>query len=371
MNFTENISLLIKPVSGDCNLQCEYCFYKRVNKIYEYTDKHFMKEEILECLISQYLNLAYPVAVFVWQGGEPLMRGIDFFKNAISLMQKFGRKGHIISNAIQTNGLLINDEYAKLFLDFKFLVGISLDGTFQINNKYRGNTFDKILNGIDILRKFNVDFNILTVVSKANVNSAKEIYQFFKKNEFLYVQFIPCLTENKDTQYSSEYSISPEEYGRFLCELFDEWIKDKTKINIRLFDNVLETYLNIEQTCCQFKERCGSYVVIEFNGDVYPCDFFVYPEWKFGNIANTSLDEILKSTVYKEFCAYKSFLPKQCNECKWKFICNGGCLKTRYINGSIYDIDYFCEGYKIFFEHTRSNFEEISIRFKKNKILKH
>jgi len=329
-----------------------------------------MSIETLENLILQYLSFCHPYTSFAWQGGEPLLMGLDFFEQAMNLMKKHAKPGHMLGNSIQTNGISIDKNWAEFFHQYNFLVGISLDGPEDIHNRFRTNSFKKVMKAIDLFKQYHVEYNILTVVSKSNVNCVQEVYKFFRKNKFEYLQFIPCIEETEEKQKTAAYTISAEKYGRFICQLFDEWLKDGCpEVHVRLFDNILEYYLGQELTNCQFKEYCGSYVVVEYNGDIYLCDFFVYPEWKIGNITEKSLSEIVSDEKFQEFSKKKSFLSQECKNCKWKSICHGGCSRTRFFcKKSFTDLDFFCSSYKMFFEHTTTTFEKLAKQIKGGKL---
>lgn len=359
----EPLGLLIKPASGDCNLACQYCFYLRSSNVYPEAKKHRMSEKVLEEMIKQTLETNHPVASFAWQGGEPLLMGLEFFEKAVELMKNHG-KGHSVSNGLQTNGILLDEKWAKFFVKYHFLLGVSLDGPKSTHDKFRPNTFDRVWQGIEALRENKVEFNILTVVNSDNATRPEEVYDFFTSSGLQHLQFIPCMEETEALQKSSPCTITPEQYGEFLCRLFDRWIKDGyPDIHVRFFDNVLEHYLGLVPGSCQMRDKCGAYVVIEYNGDVFPCDFFVYPEWKLGNIFEKPLGEIVKGDLFKKFADSKVTLRKRCRRCRWIKICCGGCSRTRYFRRqSFSDLDYFCKAYQTFFEHSADRLKDISKR---------
>lgn len=359
--------LLIKPTSGDCNINCMYCFYRRVKEIYPGRDGvHVMPENVLECLIYDLLSYNFSTSVFSWQGGEPTLAGLDFFKTVVDLQKKYGHRGQVIGNSIQTNGILINKDWAQFLAKYKFLVGISLDGPEDAHNYYRQNSYKRVMDAIEILKEYNVEFNILTVVSEANVRRGREIYQFFRKNGFSYLQFIPCLEWDPEKQKSRPYTFHSSDYGEFLCQAFDEWIKnDISKVSVRLFEDIMSYYLGKGNPSCTFKDRCDSYLVVEHNGDIYPCDFFVYPEWKLGNLLENSLMDISNSELRKKFANRKEELSEDCKHCEWLPLCHNGCQVDRFYpirNANVNKNNYLCSAYKKFFAYSENTFREIANR---------
>lgn len=368
MNF-ETFSLLVKPASADCNLACAYCFYRPKSALYPQTSRHRMSDEVLAKMISEYMSLVGQHASFGWQGGEPLLMGLDFFKKVVYYQQMYGRAGQIVANGFQTNATLIDDDWARLFKRYNFLVGVSLDGPADIHDYYRCSTagqpsYDRVMRAIDILKLHGVEFNILVLVNERNVSQAKELYNFFVERGMRYLQFIPCIEKDPITKQAADFSIKPEEYGKFLCDLFDAWMGDgMPSTYIRLFDALLMDYAGVGQPLCQFQERCGSYVVVEYNGDIYACDFFVEPEWCLGNLMEISLEQILRSDRYKEFSERKSWHTQACQQCRWLSICHGACPKHRTVLGnSVEHPSYFCPAYKTFFEYSHQRFIDLSRR---------
>ncbi|MFX1314910.1 MAG: anaerobic sulfatase maturase [Promethearchaeota archaeon] len=348
--------LLIKPVSFDCNLRCKYCFYLRVADEYPEIKHPRMEKDVLERIIAQFLQFRFNESIFGWQGGEPTLAGLDFFKRVVQLQQKYGKSGQVIGNALQTNGILINDEWGKFFNNFRFLIGLSLDGPKDIHNRYRksiGNksVWQKVMNAAECLKKYKVEFNILCVVSKANVNRVKEVYKFFIDNDFFYLQFIPALESDEQGKKAS-FSINATQYGKYLCQLFDEWKTNPNQISIRTFDSILAYYQGYPKGVCTFEKECADYLLIEWNGDVYPCDFFVQQTYKLGNIFKDNLS-ILKSRRDNSFKSYKIKLDRDCGNCNWLELCYGGCIKDRMFPDNPYPKkSYFCEAYKMFFEYS-------------------
>jgi len=323
-----------------------------------------MAEDVLEKLVCESMMYADGgPCIFSWQGGEPLLAGVDFFRKVIALQKKYGNQGQIVSNSVQTNVTMLDSEWIKLFKEYNFLVGVSLDGPPEVHNYYRGYTsgkgsFKKVMEGINLLRKGGVEFNILSAIGRGTAKNAKKIYDFFLSQGFFYLQFIPVV----DRRHSkiAEFSITPAQYGDFLGELFDAWWNDGNPLaSIRLFDNILEILLGGKSSSCMFKAQCGEYIVIEFNGDAYPCDFFVREKYKLGNIFETSMNQLFVKAKL-QFGKLKEIAPSDCKSCRWNFICHNGCLWFGWVkNGRIRDKDYLCESYKKFFPYTIERFEEL------------
>jgi len=322
-----------------------------------------MSDEVLAKMISDYMSLVGKNASFGWQGGEPLLMGVDFFKKVVAYQQQFGRPGQIVANGFQTNATFIDDEWARLFKQYNFLLGVSLDGPIDIHDYYRLSaggqpSYDRVMKSVEILRLYGVEFNMMVLVNDKNVSQAKELYSFFIERDMRYLQFIPCIEQDPVTKEPADFSIKPEDYGRFLCDLFDVWMEDgMPSTYIRLFDALLMYYAGVGQPLCQFQEKCGSYVVVEYNGDIYGCDFFVEPEWFLGNLMEKSLEQILLSDKFVEFSERKSRHTEECQQCRWLSVCHGGCPKHRTVLGdAVEHPSYFCPAYKMFFEHSNQRF---------------
>ena len=343
--------LLIKPSGPDCNLSCTYCFYRRVAKIFP-PGPHRMKKDILEEMVKQYMNLNFQTSVFSWQGGEPTLCGLDFYKEAVNLQMKYGKEGQRVGNSFQTNGILLDEEWCKFFNNYKFFIGISLDGPKDLHDFYRGiGTFEKVMKSIKLLKEFGVKFNVLSVLTKKSEGRAKEIFSFLIENGLRFLQFIPCVEVEKGS--IAPFSITPQGYGEFLCELFDEWWNVKDKISIRLFDSIIEKLITGKMlSYCVLSPRCGHYLVVEHDGSVYPCDFFVRKDKYLGNIKEKNIEEIYDSPLLKRFAIQKSFLSPECEECKYKEFCYGGCQKDRInLKGEKASKTIFCYSYKTFFSY--------------------
>ena len=359
------ISLLVKPVSADCNLACQYCFYLPKAALYPESTVHRMCDDVLEALMAQYMPMAGPQATICWQGGEPTLAGLDFYRRAVEFEKRYGLPGQAVGNGFQTNGVLVDDDWAAFFSEYRFLVGVSLDGPQAIHDSYRKarggqGSFATVMAAIECLRRHGVEFNILTMVTPASASRARDILQFFMQNGLRYLQFIPCAEGNASGELA-DYSVTPEEYGRFLCDAFDVWRAEGwQRLYVRFFNEVLGAYLGYQERSCTFKEQCGDYVVVEHNGDVYCCDFFVEPEWYLGNILATPLGELIESARFAEFAEQKGRLGAACRSCEWMALCNGECPKYRLISGGIGSPTYFCAAYQRFFEQSRAHYQAVA-----------
>ncbi|MFP7298878.1 anaerobic sulfatase maturase [Neobacillus niacini] len=369
-----SIGVMWKTVSEACNLACDYCYYSRcggkpgkINRI---------DDGVLEKFIKEYMAISNGSAKFAWQGGEPLLAGLDFFEKVVELQAKYAPPHTMISNSLQTNGTLLNDEIAQFLKKYNFLVGVSLDGPKEINDARRitgsgSGSFDRVMHGIDYLRKHEVDFNILTVIHENNVNKAKELMEFYQREKFTFVQFIPCMDfRAQETDAKGEYLITPEEYGAFLCEAFDIWYNDGNPItSVRFFDNMLNVYVHREAELCVHRKSCPKTLILEQNGDAYPCDFFINDQYKIGNVGTDSLVDILNSPVYEDFLKLKPNLPKQCQSCQYIDLCHGGCPRNRTWsfgeNETLVDVDYFCQSYKQIYAYAHERMEIVAENIKK------
>jgi uncharacterized protein len=353
-------SLLIKPASAVCNLDCEYCFYlDRDADPYSALPGRRMTLDTLERLVDSYLFYSYPNSVFAFQGGEPTLAGLPFFEKLIEYQQQHGRGGQSVANALQTNAVLIDKNWCDLFRSYNWLLGVSLDGPEEINDLYRFNkekhgTWKRVMQSVELLQANKVEFNILCVLSAANVEKPKELYRFYRKLGIDNIQFIP-LAEFDGNGTRLPFTITPEQYGRFMCEVFDLWWPERRKVRIRFFDNIAEAVAGQKPGNCTMHETCDSYVVVEYNGDVYPCDFFVEAPWKLGNITVDSWGEIARRTRRYSFASKKTIAHPECQVCEYQSVCHGGCPKFRHgPNGRFEDLDYFCSAYKMIFAKTVS-----------------
>ena len=373
------VHVMAKPSGAICNISCEYCFYLEKEKLYPSVSKSQwkMSDEVLERYVKQYIETQDVSDVnFAWQGGEPTLLGIGFYKKALALQKKYSN-GKNITNAFQTNAILIDDEWAEFLATEKFLVGVSIDGPKNLHDRYRldrgGNpTFDKVMSGVDAIKRYGVEFNTLTVLHKNNSDYPEEIYNFLTREVgSRFLQFIPIVErtsnivrsdqlklvdpDQKEAQLT-EWSVGSEQYGKFLAKIFDIWVRnDVGKYYIQIFDTTLASWVGQNPGLCIFAETCGDAMVIEHNGDVYSCDHFVYPKYNLGNVGQKSIREMSTSNEQRKFGQdKKDTLPKYCRECEFRFACNGGCPKQRFIDTPDGEpgLNYLCAGDKIYFGHT-------------------
>lgn len=357
-----NINLLIKPASGLCNMQCKYCFYHDETQNREAPSYGFMTEETLEAVIGKALSFSDTACSFLFQGGEPLLRGLDFFKKAIALQKRYNTKGLLVSNAIQTNGISLDGEWAKFLKENHFLVGVSLDGTafthdsFRIDGKGEG-TFGRVMRGIEALKEHGADFNILTVVNALTAKKIPQIYEFYKRNGYAYLQFIPCLNPlGKDGERFS-YTLTPKSYGHFLKTLFDLWyndLKNGNRVHIQQFEEYVKMLLLMPPEVCGMSGICSCQNVVEADGEVYPCDFYVLDEYRLGNLNSVSFEEIDEKRREIRFIEESAQIHEDCKNCKYASICRGGCRRHRVPK------NYFCTAYYDFFDYTIHRLEEVA-----------
>lgn len=357
--FAKPLYVMPKPIGAVCNLGCTYCYYLEKKELYpDKGSKTIMSDDLLERFVSQYIEAQtmQPI-LFTWHGGEPLMRDISFYKKALELQRKYA-KGKQISNTLQTNGTLLNDEWCEFFRENNFLIGISIDGAKPFHDKYRTTkdrrpTFDHVLRGINLLKKHGVEYNIMGVVNDFNINYPLEFYQFFKDIDSHYIQFSPAVERDSNGNVT-QWSVTPEKWGDFLIAIFNEWVRKDVGIYfVQYFDSALANWVGVDPGICIFAKNCGHAGVMEFNGDVYSCDHFVYPQYKLGNIKGKTLVEMMYSTQQSEFGLAKSAsLSSQCKQCTYLFACRGECPKNRISKTqSGEEINYLCNGYYKFFEH--------------------
>jgi len=349
-------SLLIKPASALCNLDCSYCFYlDRASDPYLGQATRRMSMDTLERLVDKWLVYSYPNSTFAFQGGEPTLCGPEFFARLCELQKHYGRPGQNISNSLQTNAVLLNERWCEIFREYHFLLGVSIDGPQPVHDLYRCNkegrgTWQQVMRSIELLQKRRVDFNALCVVSTANVESPRQLYKFYKSLGIEFLQFIP-LAEFDAQGRPLPFTPSPEQYGRFLCEMFDLWWPDMRRVRIRFFDNLAEAIAGQKPGACTMHASCDSYVVVEYNGDVYPCDFFVEPGWRLGNIHEDSWIDIARKEARYNFAGKKAVEQPECAVCEYRSLCHRGCPHLRRArNGRFEDLDYYCSSYKMLFD---------------------
>ena len=372
--FAKPLYVMLKPAGAHCNLACKYCYYLEKNKLYPTAQRHLMSDEMLEQFTREYIEAqTMNQVLFTWHGGEPLLRSIDFYRKALSLQQKYAG-GRRIDNVIQTNGTLLTDEWCEFFAQNHWLVGISIDGPQPDHDHYRLTaagkpSWKKVMQGIKLLKKHGVEWNAMAVVNAYNANHPLEFYRFFKENGCQFLQFTPIVERltrhedgrtlaslaDKDEISLSEASVAPEQWGYFLCAIFDEWVrKDVGKIFVEIFDCTLANWMGISPGICAYSKECGHAGVMEHNGDVYSCDHFVFPEYKLGNIRDHSLIDMFYGEQQQEFSRLKhSSLPRQCKECDMEFACHGECPKNRFMKDKYGDsgLNYLCPGYYLYYQH--------------------
>ena len=374
--FGYPFSVMAKPVGSACNLRCKYCYYLEKGKFYSSGDSHLMNDESLENFIQQYIN-SQPTKniVFNWHGGEALIRPINFYHKVLQLETKYGQ-GREITNTIQTNATLLNDEWCEFFKNYNWLVGVSIDGPKHLHDIYRkksdsSSSFQDVMNGIELLNKHQVDWNILATVNAANGDYPEETYAFLKNLGTPFIQFTPVVErikkdgmlahQSEENIKLADFSVKPVQWGTFICRVYDEWVKkDVGNIFIQLFDATLANKMGVQSPVCTMAEDCGSALAVEFNGDVYSCDHFVFPAYKLGNIHSKPLWQMAMSEKQKRFGSNKmKTLPKKCWECEFLWACHGECPRNRFVKTGERGryLNYLCDGYKMFFRHVSADME--------------
>ena len=364
---------MVKPIGSACNLDCHYCYYRDKSEIYS-GNMPRMSEELLETYIKQYIEGASQQNIsFCWHGGEPLMAGLPFFEKAMELQRKYaGDK--VIENTLQTNGILVNDAWCSFFKENNFLIGLSLDGPEDIHDAFRRDcgdapTFARVMKAVELMKRHGVEFNILATVNARSEERGAEVYKFLTSIN-PYIQFLPVVeyvklrpgkrplivSPDEEDAVPAPWSVSAKGYGKFMCDVFDEWVKyDVGRNFVQLFDVTLGNWCGVPPSLCAFGEVCGDGLVVEHNGDVYSCDHFVYPEYRLGNIATDELAAMYRSSEQQAFGRDKrDALPMECKRCNYYFLCRGECPKHRFEyakNGEPY-MNVLCDGYKMFFRHT-------------------
>jgi uncharacterized protein len=368
-------SLLVKPASADCNLRCKYCFYLDRSELYPDTPRHRMSDEVLERMISSYLATPQPQHSIGWQGGEPTLMGLDFFRKVTDLQQRYGRPGGSVSNGLQTNTTLVDDEWARHLARYNFLVGVSIDGPPEVHDRYR--TFVNgrgahadVMRGLECLKRNRVEYNVLTLVSRSNVDRPVEIYHYLRDELGVkFHQYIECVEFEQDGSLQP-FAISGQEWGDFLCAVYDEWIRcdDTRRVSVRLFDSILTLAVDGYANVCALGQDCSNYLVVEHNGDIYPCDFYVRPDLKLGNIMEDSWESLLNSPVYAEFGARKRKWSEKCESCEYLRYCSGCCPKNRPTQGQDPSkLSVLCDGWMQFFEHSMPTFDQLAVDIRRER----
>ena len=360
--------VMAKPTGSRCNLACAYCFFLKKERLYPGSEFR-MSDEVMEAYIRQTIQAhTVPQVTIAWQGGEPTLMGLDFFRRVVEVEKRYQKPGTTIENTLQTNGVLLDEEWCELLRENGFLVGLSMDGPRQMHDAYRRDkagrsVFDKVVHAARLMQQQRVEFNILCTVNAANSRHPMEVYRFFRDElKAPYLQFIPIVERDNETgdqegMRVTDRSVKPEQYGRFLIEIFDEWVRrDVGKMFVQTFDGVLASWLYGGSSLCVFQPTCGQAVVLEHNGDVYSCDHFVEPNHFLGNVMQTPLADLLSSEKQWQFGQAKSAtLPSTCRQCPFLFACHGECPKNRVLTTPAGEpgLNWLCAGLKAFFEHTQ------------------
>ena len=372
--FSRPLYVMTKPAGASCNLACEYCYYLEKLQLYRHDARHVMSDEMLERFVKQYIeSQTMQQVLFCWHGGETLMRPLSFYEKVVRLQRQYAQ-GRQIDNVIQTNGTMIDDRWAQFFHDQGWLVGVSIDGPEEFHDEYRRNkagrpSWRQVMKGINYLNKHQVEWNAMAVVNDFNADYPLDFYQFFKDIGCHYLQFTPIverISPHPDGRHLAsmadyvqaelaDFSVTPEQWGHFLCTVFDQWVRnDVGSTFVQLFDTTLANWMGMEGSLCTMARECGHAGVMEYNGDVYSCDHFVFPEYKLGNICDNTLTEMMYSERQRAFGQnkYRS-LPQQCKSCQYLFACHGECPKNRFSETAQGEpgLNYLCQGYYRFFEH--------------------
>ncbi|MBI9043605.1 MAG: anaerobic sulfatase maturase [Anaerolineaceae bacterium] len=374
--------VMLKPCGSICNLNCDYCYFLSKKKLYPGSSFR-MTDETLEVFTSQYIQAqSVPEVTFAWQGGEPTLMGLEFYKKALEFQNEHSKSGLRILNTMQTNGTLLDDAWCEFFKENNFLIGISLDGPAELHNAYRRDvsrnpSFSKVMTGIELLKKHAVDFNILSTVHAANQDHPLEVYYFLRDEiETAFIQFIPIVELNNKSGYQkgnklTNRSVDSRAFGQFLITVYDEWIKhDVGSVFIQHFDSALGNWLGSMGGLCVFNPVCGSGLALEHNGDLYACDHYVEPKFKLGNINKRELIDLVAVHKQYQFGMNKlQLLPKTCLSCEVRFACHGGCLKNRIrqTEDAEHGLNYLCEGYKLFFNHINESMKNMVDLIRQNR----
>ena len=365
-------NVMIKPRGPVCNLDCRYCYYLCKERLYP-GGNFRMSDDLLETFTRQYIAAQQvPEVTFAWQGGEPLLMGLDFFGRALELQERYRRPGMTVKNVIQTNGILLDHDWCRFFKANDFLVGISIDGPREVHDVYRVDkggqpTLERVMAGVELLSRHTVDFNTLTCVHAANAGRPLEVYRFLRDQvQARFMQFIPVVLRENETGFQegdvvAPLSVTGQQYGAFLCTIFDEWVRrDVGTVFVQMFDAALAAWAGESPGLCVFEETCGTALVLEHNGDLYSCDHFVTPAYHLGNMNEIDLAALVGSANQSQFgLAKRDSLPAHCRECEVKFVCNGGCPRNRFVSAPDGEpgLNHLCLGYQAFFKHTAPQME--------------
>ena len=356
---------MAKPVGAACNLRCSYCYYLEKDELYAGQQQRYMSDGLLEHFTRQYLeSQTQPEVLFTWHGGEPLLRPLAFYEKALALQRQYGR-GRQTDNCLQTNGTLLTEEWCQFFRDNHFLIGISIDGPEALHDAYRKTrhgepTFRQVMKGIEMLERYGVEWNAMATVNRLNADHPEAFYQFFRAIGCRFVQFTPVVERTAEGRVAP-YAVTPQQWGRFTCGVFDEWIKnDVGNVFVQLFDATLANWMGVTPGVCSLSTMCGHSLAMEWNGDVYSCDHYVFPEYRLGNIGQQTLTALAYSERQQSFRQKKTgTLPRQCRECQWLFACHGECPKNRFATTADGEagLNYLCEGYRQYFGHVAADMD--------------
>ncbi len=369
-----NLGILIKPASHDCNMACDYCYYRPVEHLYRDTARPRMEPAAFEAVCEQYRALGPSEIKVGWQGGEPTLMGLDFFRRAIEIETRCARAGDCWGNSLQTNGVVLDEQWCRFLAQNRFLVGVSVDGPGELNaNRKFPNAkpaYQQTMRAIEMLREHGAEYNILVVISQANVDHPHEVFRFLLHNEFRFAQFIPCTEppgEGAPGQRAgpagrvSDHSVSAAEYADFMIALFDAWVEnDDPSYYVRRIDNWLHLHFGLPPECCEYRADCSNLVTVEWNGDVYPCDFYVEEQYRLGNVRDKTIEQMLREPTFREFVRRAEHVPEACRGCRWLGICHGGCFRHREKLGIGEDAaPYLCEAKKRIFGHVFARLRRI------------
>ena len=385
--FARPLYVMTKPAGAHCNLACDYCYYLEKQKLYQNGDKHVMSDQLTEVFIREYIQSQFGNEVnFTWHGGEPMIRPLSYYKKVVRWQRRYA-EGKAILNCLQTNGTLLTPEWCRFLHDEGWLVGISIDGPQDMHDAYRmkrngGPTWEKVMLGIEMLDRYEVEWNAMAVVNDITAARPLDFYRFFRDEiECRYLQFTPVVERIRrhedgrhlahvmdgDEYAVAPFSVTPEAWGSFLCTMFDEWYNnDVGEMFVQTFEATLANWAGMTPGVCSLSDWCGHAAVMEHNGDIYCCDHFVFPEYYLGNIRNRGILDMLNSERQMAFADMKTkWLPTQCRQCRWQFACHGECPRNRFAKTKDGEpgLNYLCEGYRRYFEHVAPFMEELKGRF--------
>lgn len=366
----DNFQVFVKPVGAACNLACGYCYYLDKAHLHSGRSLPRMSAEILEIYIRQHIEASAGQTVFFsWHGGESTLAGLAYFQQIVDIQKRFLPPGRMALNGMQTNGTLLNEDWCRFLKNENFVVGVSIDGPEEFHSKFRlrkngTSSFNDVLQGIQLLKSFDIPFELLCVVSSGNVGFPNEVYRFLKNLQPGFITFIPLVERLSETCEVLDNSVNAKAFGEFLCAIFDEWkAADIGKVKVQIFEEALRTAFGVEHSHCIFRPTCGLVPVVEHNGDFYSCDHFVEPKYRIGNIQEKSLKEMLESEAQRAFGQAKlNSLPKYCRNCEVLSMCNGACPNERFMNTPDGEpgLNYLCEGYRLFFKHSKPFVDQVA-----------